>query len=597
MFGERLSEAIKAAGVSQSELSRRIGCDRSNISRMCGGGRVPKRSAAASRRLVDAICAAAAETDGAAALGALVGFGGKTPARLKTALMDWLYEGVVPAPSKPRRVKREAPYGTFGGRLNAVMELADLSNVRFGKLLNLDASYISRFRNGMRSPESNPQMMDDMCGVLLKLLTEQDKLGEFASLIDAPKIPADDEDAFLMLRHWLFDAGDETGYPTIEQFISSIDSFAPPEFIESETEEAEPDDRTIYYRTEGLRDAVMRFLKEAQTRGAKRIYLYSDQNLDWMVGDDGYRVRLFSQLVKCLKRGIRITVIHNIARSQNEMFSVIANWMPLYMTGRISSYYFRKESQSRFSYTLFLCPDFACVEGGGVAGGEDVHGIYRYDTDPEILDAHRRGFESMLEKAKPLVSVYESDDAERLALMGSGMTTVVGPGGPVAAMSLKTLLSILGRAGVTGEARRKAMQSWRMRRAVLEKTMREGFLHLCSEVSDKSLADAGKVPIVMPGLSMNYTPRERDEHLRSLLNLMERFPNFRYFALPSNPFSNMRVIVSETAVAIVRMKPPYTSFFISHPIVREAFAAYVNKIKESCGYGPEDAVRELEKYL
>ena len=511
--------------------------------------------------------------------------------------MDWLYKGVVPAPSKPRRVKREAPYGTFGGRLNAVRELADLSNVRFGKLLNLDASYISRFRNGMRSPESNPQMMDDMCGVLLKLLTEQDKLGEFASLIDAPKIPADDEDAFLMLRHWLFDAGGETGYPTIEQFISSIDSFAPSEFIESETEEAEPDDRTIYYRTEGLRDAVMRFLKEAQTRGAKRIYLYSDQNLEWMVGDDGYRVRLFSQLAKCLKRGIRITVIHNIARSQNEMFSAISNWMPLYMTGRISSYYFRKESQSRFSYTLFLCPDFACVEGGGVAGGEDVHGIYRYDTDPEILDAHRRGFESMLEKAKPLVSVYESDDAERLALMGSGMTTVIGTGGPVAAMPLKTLLSILGRAGVTGEARRKAMQSWRMRRAVLEKTMREGFLHLCSEVSDKSLADAGKVPIVMPGLSMNYTPRERDEHLRSLLNLMERFPNFRYFALPSNPFSNMRVIVSETAVAIVRMKPPYTSFFISHPIVREAFAAYVNKIKESCGYGPEDAVRELEKYL
>ena len=146
------------------------------------------------------------------------------------------------------------------------------------------------------------------------------------------------------------------------------------------------------------------------------------------------------------------------------MFSAIANWMPLYMTGSISSYYFRKQSQSRFSYTLFLCPDFACVEGGGVAGGEDVHGIYRYDTDAEILEAHRRGFESMLEKAKPLVSVYKSDDAERLAVMGSGMTTIVGTGGPVAALPPKTLLSILERAGISGESRRKALQSWRMRR-------------------------------------------------------------------------------------------------------------------------------------
>lgn len=597
MFGERLSDAIKAAGVSPSELSRRIGCDRSNLSKMCSGARVPKKSAAASRRVVDGVCAAAAETDGSAALGALLGFDGNTPARLKPALMDWLYEGVAPAPSKPRRSRNAAPYGTFGGRLNAVMELAELSNVRFGKLLNLDASYISRFRNGMRSPESNPQMMDDMCGVLLKLLTEQEKLGEFASLIDAPRIPADDEDAFLMLRHWLFDVGSETSFPTIDEFISSIDLFVPSDLLESKPEETEADDRTIYYRTEGLRRAVIRFLAEAVARGVKRIYLYSDQNLEWMTGDEGYRANLFSHLMKCLKSGINITVIHNINRSQNEMFSAIANWMPLYMTGSISSYYFRRQSQSRFSYTLFLCPDFACVEGGGVAGGEDFHGIYRYDTDPEILDAHRRGFESMLEKAKPLVSVYGSDDAERLALMGSGMTTIIGPGGPVAAMSLKTLLSILDRAGVTGETRRKAMQSWRMRRSVLEKTMREGFLYLCSMVSDRSLVEAGKVPIVMPGLSVNYTPQEHDEHLRSLLDLMERFPNFRYFALPENPFPNMRVIVSENAVAIVRMKPPYTSFFISHPIVREAFAAYVNKIKESCGYGPEDAIREFEKYL
>ncbi|MBR4439186.1 MAG: helix-turn-helix transcriptional regulator [Clostridia bacterium] len=597
MFGEKLSEAIKAAGVNPSELSRRIGCDRSNLSRMCSGARVPKKSAAASRRVVDAICAAAAETDGAAALGALIGYDGETVAQLKQRLMDWLYEDVAPAPAKPRKTKKSAPYATFGGRLNAVMELAELSNVRFGKLLNLDASYISRFRNGLRSPAANPQMMDDMTGVLLKLLTEQEKIGEFASMADAPRVPVDEEDAFLMIRHWLFDVGRDTSFPTIEEFLSSIDSFVPNSAVAPQTEPAERDDRRIYYRTEGLRAAVMRFLTEAESRGAKRIFLYSDQNLEWMVGDNEYRIRLFSQLIKCLKSGVQITVIHNIDRSQDEMFSAIANWMPLYMTGSISSYYFRKQSQSRFSYTLFLCPDFACVEGGGVAGSEDVQGIYRYDTDAEILEAHRRGFESMLEKAKPLVSVYESDDAERLALMGSGMTTIIGPGGPVAAMPMNTLFSILDRAGVTEETRRKAIQSWRMRRGVLEKTMREGFLHLCSEVSDKALVKAGKVPIVMPGLSMNYTPQEHDEHLRSLLDLMERFPNFRYFALPRNPFLNMRVIVSETAVAIVRMKPPYASFLISHPMVREAFAAYVNKIKESCGYGPEDAVRKLEEHL
>ena len=604
MFGEKLSEAIKAAGVNPSELSRRIGCDRSNLSRMCSGARVPKKSAAASRRVVDAICAAAAETDGAAALGALIGFSGETAAELKQCLMDWLYEGVALAPAKPRRSRKTAPYATFGSRLNAVMELAELSNVRFGKLLNLDASYISRFRSGMRSPASNPQMMDDICHVLLKLLQEQDKLGEFASLVNAPSgSDIGGEEAFFTLREWLFDVGRDVNTPIIGRLLENISGGVPdvgePLSLPADAKPVQVPEggKRVYYRIDGLRAAAERLLSIALERGSKQIYLYTDQSMQWLNGNEEYNKQIFALLAACMRGGARITIIHNIDRAPVDMFAAISGWLPLYIIGRISSYYFTKQTKSRFSYTLLLCPDFACVEGGGVVGHEDVHGIYRFDTDPELLAVHKNAFDAMIENAKPLVSVYEHDDADRLAVMGSGGITVVGSGLPLTAIPEGTLKSLLEHGGVSDEERGRALSLWRARRGVVERNLQSGFLHLCGTLADEALVSTDKAPAAFPGTEFRYTKKEYAEHVGGLMELMDNFPNFRFYVLPKMPFEDMQITVAENAVAAIRLKPPCVSFLISHPLIREAFAAYVEKIKESCLMTTADVRRALEKYI
>lgn len=606
MFGERLSEAFKAVGALPSDIAHSIGCDRSNISRMCRGVRVPKKAAASSRRLVGGICRFASEKGELPALRKLIGCEpDATDTYLRQRFMDWLYDGVDTIAAKPRKAKRLAPYAQLGGRFNAVMELAELSNVRFGQLLNLDPSYISRFRNGQRSPESNPQMIDDICAVLLKRLTEQNKLAEFAALAEAPKgKPEDEEEAFFLLRDWLFDTGRDLTVPAIEKLLDNLEDFTPrlnapvaPADEPAEQTELNSGER-IYYGVDGLRSAVLRFLSGVKRERMKELYLYSDQNLDWMNGDDEFNSRLFSLMLGCLSNGTKITVIHNVDRASGEMIGAIYNWLPLYMSGGINSYYFRRQNQSRFSYTLFLCPGYACVEGGGVVGGEELHGIYRYDTDERILEAHKSGFDEMLATSKLLVKVYGSDDAERIAAMGGGAMSVVGAGLPVSVMPEETLSRMLLRAGASEAESRRMLAILNARRSVLEKNLSGGYMRLCGVLADEESVAAGKVAVDLPGVRMYYTPEEYAEQVRGVLSFMDNYPaNFRFFILPEAAFENVQISVTESSVAVSRLKAPRISFLITHPFLREAFAAFVGSIEERCIKDENEARRRLERYI
>ena len=93
--------------------------------------------------------------------------------QIKSEIMRWLYDG-----EEPIKAHKEAPtalhtHNKFGQRFSAILDLAKFSNVRFGKLLNIDPSYISRFRNGLRTPVSNFKLAEEMCRVLYCRLKDQ----------------------------------------------------------------------------------------------------------------------------------------------------------------------------------------------------------------------------------------------------------------------------------------------------------------------------------------------------------------------------------------------------------------------------------------
>jgi len=604
MFSERLNKILTLLEVTSGDFARFAGCDKSYISRMTSGARVPKNGGAGAWRIVDGIYSCADEKGKTAGICELISCKEQNSAdAVKAQIMAWLYDGEDVADKKSKPPKDKVPYRAFGEKLDAVMELAEISNIRMGKLVNIDTSYISRFRNGLRSPKSNPRTMDAICNALLHRLGEQSKMKQLSALmkVDTDAL-TDEEEAFSLFHDWLYDTEKADSSSVIERLLENIDTFSLdakmplPSFEEVAAEQTVKSENAVYFGSAGLQNAVIRFLASVISGGGKELYLYSDQNMSWMT-DPSFRMKWAALMLCCVQNGVKIHVIHNVDRDVSEMIEAIISWLPLYMSGMISSYYCKKQKNSRFSNTIFLCPGFACIKGSNVIGTEDQSGEYRYDTDPKILEMHQTAFHGLLDDAKRLVRIYGNLESEGLVQTGNSGMTVLGTTLPLATMPKETLLAILERCGADETVKNRALSVWKGRKKLLDDTLQKAFVHECIPLADEESLFGNRVCADIPGIAVTYTPKEYAEHIRYIMALSDENPQYRFYALPDAPFSNTQIVLFDDLVTVSRLNAPQITFLISHPAMYEAFMAYAYSITSRYKQDKLSTKRLLERYL
>ena len=602
MFSERLNKILTLLDVTSGDFARFAGCDKSYISRMTSGARIPKNGGAGAWRIVDGIYSCADEKGKTAGICELISCKEQNSAdAIKAQIMAWLYGGEEVTDKKSKPPKDIVPYRVFGEKLNAVMELAEISNIRLGNLVNIDTSYISRFRNGLRSPKSNPRTMDAICTALLRRLGEQNRIKQLAALMKAdPDALTDEEEAFSLFHDWLYDTEKTDSSLVIEKLLENIDTFSidaktPLPSFEEVAATVKCED-TVYFGSTGLQNAVIRFLASVISGGGKELYLYSDQNMNWLT-DPAFRLKWAALMLCCVQKGIKIHVIHNVDRDVSEMIEAIISWLPLYMSGMIRSYYCKKQKNSRFSNTIFLCPGVACIKGSNVIGTEDQSGEYRYDTDPEILEIHQAAFRGLLDDAKQLVRIYGNLESEGLIHRGNSGMTVLGTALSFATMPKETLVSILERCGADETVKNRAFSVWESRKRLLNVALNESFVHECIPVADEESLFSNKVSADIPGITVTYTPKEYAEHIRNIMALSEENPQYRFYALPDAPFDNTQIVLFDDLVTVSRLNAPQVTFLISHPAMYEAFMAYADSITARYKQDKLSTKRLLERYL
>ncbi|MBQ6974034.1 MAG: hypothetical protein IJQ17_04335 [Oscillospiraceae bacterium] len=602
MFSEKLDKILTLLDVTSGDFARFAGCDKSYISRMTSGARVPKKGGAGAWRIVDGIYASADEKGKTAGICQLISCEDQNSADgIKSQIMAWLYDGEEVTDKKSKAPKDKVPYRVFGEKLNAVMELAEISNIRLGNLVNIDTSYISRFRNGLRSPKSNPRTMDAICTALLRRLGEQNRIKQLAALMKAdPDALTDEEEAFSLFHDWLYDTEKTDSSSVIEKLLETIDTFSidaktPLPSFEEVAATVKCED-TVYFGSTGLQNAVIRFLGGVISDGGKELYLYSDQNMNWLT-DPEFRLKWAALMLCCVQKGIKIHVIHNVDRDVSEMIEAIISWLPLYMSGMIRSYYCKKQKNPRFSNTIFLCPGVACIKGSNVIGTEDQNGEYRYDTDTKILEMHQAAFHRLLADAKQLVRIYGNLESEGVIHTGYSGMTVLGTALSFATMPIETLVSILARCGADETVKNRAFSVWESRKRFLNVTLNESFVHECIPVADEESLFSNKVSADIPGITVTYTPKEYAEHIRNIMALSEENPQYRFYALPDAPFDNTQIVLSDDLVTVSRLNAPQVTFLISHPAMYEAFMAYADSITARYKQDKLTTKRLLERYL
>ncbi len=618
MFAERLKEVMETVEVTAADLARASGRDPSGISRLCSGARVPSRNGQAARRLAEELYLCADENGTVPGLRALIGYEGREDSGSAEELTDrltvWLFGGQedksAPArPSRPAASPAGVRFRSFGEKFSALMNLADLSNVRMGKLTNLDASYISRFRSGLRQPNPNSPVADSLCAVLLRRIRMRKEEDTLAALMKT-ELPAGSTEALIVLRDWLLGGDVPDDSPAAENLLENIDRYAPEPLTglipwEDAAPAPEEEGEAVLFDQSGLREAVLRFLGSVLRRGGRELLLYSDLTMDWMVGDPVFRLKWASLMFECVRRGVRIKIIHNLDRDPGEMTAAITNWLPLYMSGMIESFCCRRVRDSRFTHTLFLCPGLACVEGSNAAAlGEE--GVFRYHTDPRLLDLSRRAFDGLLAESGSLLRI--AGEAEDVIPAESSGVTVLGATLSLATMPAHVLSSMLARCGADEEVARAAEELRRRRAERLEETAERSFVHECIPTAEDDALFGGGIPADLPaglfpatGLFPEgfpaYTPQEYAEHVRNIIRLSELHPNYRICPLPDAPFANTRIVLTEDCAAVTRLRQPCVTFVLSHPDLCSAFLRYAGRLKEQYRRDRITLKRMLERYL
>lgn len=425
MTVEKLNALFEAIEAGNTEVAEYCGFDRTNISRLRSGKRELRRDSSTAGKLAGGICRYAAEHGKQSALCTLTGASPCTSTsevEMREAVLKWLFgetekrkEESPAAPSGTiaydelqigREKEGQPRYRSFGERLDKVMVLAEMSNVRLSRMIHTDASLISRYRSGIQMPRHNPELAQALCAALYGRVVKLGKKEELATQMLFSEKELDER----YFAAWLLEEKGAEAYEiqAAEGLLKTFDSITgelPMKIFDAEI--PEPEDikdgmTSIYFGTEGLRSAVLRFLAEALKGNAQQLFLYSDEEQRWMTEDTAFLRKWAALMSACVRNGTQIRIIHNVDRNLGEMSEAIKNWLPLYMSGRIDSRYSTLPRGERFFHTVFLWPGRACIKAAGVRGTQ-ADGIYHYYTGERELGICEQEYRRLLENTRPLI--------------------------------------------------------------------------------------------------------------------------------------------------------------------------------------------------
>lgn len=290
----------------------------------------------------------------------------------------------------------------FDSKLNFLMKLTNTTNSSLARACSLDNSYISRLRSGKRKLPSKQNYLALIVDYLINRIHKPYQMELLKQAVGLGDDIIDNEDIKTEVKRWLVSSIDS---PDIDNYIKEIDSM--PEISNDNlTNDTEISTHRYYYGLKGKQKAVERFLTSIINSNTKhKLYLYSDEVFDWMV-DPSYFKKWYRMMSEVLRKGNKITIIHDVDRRYGDMQTSLNVWMQLYMTGRIDAWYFPGIRDGIINTTRFIAPDVAAVISNNVHDSvEDNLNIYL--TDKKAISAIGNEYKKFLSLCEPLMIHYD----------------------------------------------------------------------------------------------------------------------------------------------------------------------------------------------
>ena len=483
---------------------------------------------------------------------------------------------------------------------NTLLIALNINLTRLCQYINYDASAIFRIRNGTRNPGNSEQFASAVASFVARENQTPPEISAVAELIGCTADKIQD----ISVRHskikgWLLERrAQKTGSDSISEFLHKLDEFDLNEYIKViKFDELKvpsvpfqvPTSKT-YWGIEEMMESELDFLKATVlSKSMTPVIMYSDMPMKEMAKDSDFPKKWMFGMAMMMKKGLHLNQIHNLDRSFDEMMLGLESWIPMYMTGQISPYYF-KNAQNNVFLHLLKVSGAAALSGEAIAGYHS-DGKYYLTKSKREVEYYRKRAEKMLKNAYPLMDIYRSEQENKLSTF---LLSDVGKAGnrrsiystlPLYTISEELLNRILTRNGVEIDQKDRIKKYAAAQRQRVLSLL--SFETLEDEVPTFHPSDFKERPPVLElsalfyETDITYSEEEYTAHLRETMAFAEQNMNYTVKCSTVHVFDNLQILIHEGSWAMVSKGiSPAIHFVIRHPKLRSAIENFIPPITE-----------------
>ena len=345
-----------------------------------------------------------------------------------------------------------------------------------------------------------------------------------------------------------------------------------------------------YFGMKEMMESELAFLKATVlSKSMAPVIMYSDMPMTEMAKDPEFPKKWMFGMAMMLKKGLHLHQIHNVDRSFDEMMLGLESWIPMYMTGQITPYYF-KNTQSTVFLHLLKVSGAAALTGEAVAGYH-AEGKYYLTKSKHEVEYYQKRAEEMLKNAYPLMEIYRSEQKNELNAFL--ITDTKTPGSrrsilstlPLYTISNELLDQILTRNNIDSarkeEIRKHAKKQKERIKSILATDTIE--TEIPAFTPENFAADPPVLELsgIFCETDIPYSEEEYAAHLSESKAFAQRNPNYTLKCSTAHAFRNLQIRIHRGQWVIVsKEKAPAIHFVIRHPKLRRAIENFMPPITE-----------------
>jgi len=480
---------------------------------------------------------------------------------------------------------------TFAEKLDTIMNITNATNSGLSMQISIDASLVSRFRHGKRTPPKKAKYMLKMASYFSQRITTDYQKSALCEIIniDSKDFPTDQKKISELIYQWLTEEN-ITYQKGAQDIINSLTQFQfkkVPQISDDEIMQKIENyisGNKVLYDIQGKQNAVLSFLSLViRSNPSQTLLLYSDENMDWLTNDREFTMKWAALMSQVIMRGNKIKIIHNINRNIDEVFMAIKQWLPLYLSGAILPFYYPKTRDGVFKRTLFIAPGTAAVASSSVATQTEKVANFLY-TDKAAISALAEEFNSYLAICRPLMHIFtpknKDDYYKTLFQFENETTNSILKSDCLSSITISYDLSekVINR--IDCENKDKLLSYQKNRIISFESSLKDVKFTEIISLPDIEKVKSGSQRVEFSDMFSNselyYAPEEFLCHLENILRLLKSYDNYNIYISSEKEIQGFMLYAKEDiGVLVAKTGYPSVIFAINESNLTAAFWDYL----------------------